>query len=158
NIAARLEALAEPGGICLSAKVLEEVRGKMDINVQDMGEAHLKNIARPQRIFRIKSGELSPSPPPFASLSGEIPSIAVLPLANMSGETEQQYFSDGIAEDIITELSRFRQIRVLARNSSFRFRGTDLDMISVGRELGVAYLVEGSVRRIGQRIRITVQL
>src|SRR5262249_34618221 len=134
NVAARLESLAEPGGICISAKMLEEVRGKIDINVQDMGVAQLKNITRPQRVFRIGSGEPSTSPLPFASVSAEIPSIAVLPLTNLSREAEQQYFSDGITEDIITELSRFRQIRVLARNSSFRFRGTDLDMIRVGRE------------------------
>jgi adenylate cyclase len=156
NIAARLEVLAQPGGLCISGKVYDEVRGKVDVVFEDAGEQQLKNISAPVRAYLNRTGariELSRTLPQSAD-----PSIAVLPFANLSGDKDQQYFSDGITEDIITELSRFRQLQVLARNSSFRFRGTDLDMIGVGRELGVAYLVEGSVRRIGQRIRITAQL
>ena len=154
NIAARLEALAEPGSLCISAKVHDEVRGKVDAAFADMGERQLKNIAMPVRAFRSTGGaaEATARQAPLGN-----PAIAVLPFANL-GDPEQQFFSDGLTEDIITELSRFRHLRVVARNSSFRYRGNDLDMIRVGRELGVAYLVEGSVRRMGTRIRIAAQL
>jgi TolB-like protein/class 3 adenylate cyclase/Tfp pilus assembly protein PilF len=160
NIAARLEALAEPGGICMSAKVHHEVRGKVDAAFEDGGERELKNIAAPVRIYHLRIGHATSSisaTQPAAAASTR-PSIAVLPLVNMSGDPEQQYFSDGITEDIITELSRFRQMHVVSRNSSSRFRGTDIDMVRAGRELGVRYLVEGSVRRMGARTRITAQL
>jgi TolB-like protein/tetratricopeptide (TPR) repeat protein len=154
NIAARLEALAEPGGICISGQVYDAVRGKIKAGFDDFGEQQLKNIAIPVRALHLsgaKRGEVNP--PAKHGLS-----IAVLPFANFGGDPDQQFFSDGFTEDIITELSRFRQLRVIARNSSFRFRGSDLDMSRVGRELGAAYLVEGSVRRMGSRIRITAQL
>jgi TolB-like protein/Tfp pilus assembly protein PilF len=154
NIAARLEALAEPGGICISAKVHDEVRGKLDAAFEDMGERQLKNIVQPVRAYRSADGGVAES----RQAPADSPAIAVLPLTNMSGDPEQQYFSDGITEDIVTELSRFRHLRVVARNSSFRYRGGDFDMIRVGRELGVHYLVEGSVRRMGARIRIAAQL
>jgi TolB-like protein/class 3 adenylate cyclase/tetratricopeptide (TPR) repeat protein len=155
NIAARLEPLADPGGLCISQKVYDEVHGKVDIAFEDLGEQQLKNISFPVRAYSIRAGpglRLLQTPPQHT------PSIAVLPFVNLSDDVDQQYFSDGITEDIITELSRFRQLRVVARNSSFQFRGTSLDMIQVGRALGVSYLVEGSVRRIGSRIRITAQL
>ena len=155
NVAARLEALASPGGVCISSKIHEEVRGKIDIAFTDLGEQQLKNIAVPVRVYRLQSGRRRHRAP--TSASNKL-SIAVLPFANMSDDKEQQFFSDGITEDIITELARFRQMQVLARNSSFQYRGTNLDMVRVGRELGVHYLVEGSVRRIGARIRITAQL
>ena len=158
NIAARLEALAEPGGICISAKVHDEVRGKIDATFDDCGDQQLKNMEAPVRAWHWVDGggtSAAATPPRAAS---DKPSIAVLPFANMSDDKEQRFFSDGITEDIITELARFRQMHVLARNSSFRYRGVDLDMVRVGRELGVQYLLEGSVRRIGTRLRITAQL
>ena len=143
NIAARLEALAEPGGLCISAKVHDEVRGKIDVAFEDTGEQTLKNIARPIRAFRTTPGIAAKQPTQRPIPAHDRPSIAVLPFANMSGDAEQQYFCDGITEDIITELSRFRQMHVASRNSSSRFRGNDLDMIRVGRELGVHYLRRG---------------
>jgi adenylate cyclase len=156
NIAARLEGIAEPGGIAISGTVFDYVKNKTRTGFEDLGIQTLKNIAEPVRVYRVADmPQVSLATPKTAA---ERPAVAVLPFVNMSGDAEQQYFSDGITEDIITELSRFRQIRVVARNSSFRFRGTDLDMIRVGRELGVDYLVEGSVRRIEKRIRITAQL
>jgi adenylate cyclase len=163
NIAARLEGIAEPDGLCISDDAWRQVQGKLqgqhDVAFEDMGEQQLKNIATPVRAFRAQletAGTGAQRPARTSAI--DKPSIAVLPLANMSGDTEQQYFSDGITEDIITELSRFRQLHVLARNSSFRYRGSDLDMLKVGRELNVHYLVEGSVRRLGPRVRITAQL
>jgi TolB-like protein/Tfp pilus assembly protein PilF len=155
NVAARLEALSEPGGACISGKVHDEVRGKVDVAFADLGEQQLKNIAARVRAYRLQTGVTATER--RQSVSNK-PSIAVLPFANMSEDKEQVFFSDGITEDIITELARFRQIEVLARNSSFHYRGSDLDMIRVGRELGVHYLVEGSVRRIGTRVRIAAQL
>ncbi len=156
NIAARLEALAEPGAICVSAKVREEVRGREHYPFEDMGEVALKNIAKPVHVFRL-SGRALPTlsePPPLP----EKPSVAILPFDNLSGDPEQQYFSDGISEDIITELSRSRSLFVIARNSSFQYRGKSVDVRRVSRELGVRYVVEGSVRKMGKRIRITAQL
>ena len=157
NVAARLEELAEPGGICVSAPVQNEVHGRLTIDFEDAGEVALKNLARPVHVFRIGSDTDAIAGRRFRE-DEKKPSIAVLPLTNMSGDPGQQYFSDGITEDIITELSRFRQLRVVARNSSFRYRGQDVDVVRVGRELGVHYLVEGSIRRLGDRIRITAQL
>ena len=155
-IAVRLEAMAEPGGINISGSVHEQVSGKLEASFDDLGPCEVKNSAKPVRVFRLKTGHTGPAQAPGKSQSK--PAIAVLPFANMSGDAEQQYFCDGITEDIITELSRFRQMHVVSRNSSSRFGGTDLDMIRVGRELAVQYLVEGSVRRMGARTRITAQL
>ncbi|QKC85435.1 adenylate/guanylate cyclase domain-containing protein [Mesorhizobium sp. NZP2077] len=158
NIAARLEGLSEPGGICISGKVYDEIRGKLDVSAIDMGEVALKNITRPVRAFRITSGitarRLVESREPVDSR----PSIGVLPFTNMSGDQEQEYFADGITEDIITELARNRGLFVIARNSSFTFKGSSVDIADVGRKLGVRYVVEGSVRKDGKRVRITAQL
>jgi TolB-like protein/Flp pilus assembly protein TadD len=156
NVAARLEALAQPGGICVSAKVRDELRGKGSHVFEDMGEVELKNIVSPVRVFRIGNGVPVPVEP-SRSLSDK-PSIAVLPFTNMSGDPEQQYFSDGITEDIITELSRSRGLFVIARNSSFQYRDKTVDVRRIARDLGVRYVVEGSVRKMGSRIRITAQL
>jgi TolB-like protein/Tfp pilus assembly protein PilF len=156
-VAVRLQTMAEPGGICVSGSVHEQVAGKLDVMFDDLGLRQLKNSAKPVRVYRLgANGDTAPARP--APTAPSKPSIAVLPFTNMSGDAEQQYFCDGLTEDIITELSRFRQMHVASRISSSRFRGADLDMIRVGRELGVHYLVEGSVRRMGTRIRITAQL
>jgi TolB-like protein/Tfp pilus assembly protein PilF len=155
NIAARLEALADPGGICISAKVHDEVRGKTETKFEDMGEHRFKNITLPVRVFATRPG--APVAAAVAPIAGK-PSVAVLPFTNMSGDPEQQYFSDGITEDIITELSRCRSLFVIARNSTFQYRDKAVDIRRVARELGVGYVVEGSVRRMGERIRITAQL
>lgn len=157
NVAARLEQIAEPGGICISGKVHEEIRGKVEARFEDAGDRQLKNVTRPVRVFRFAPARAGAAVGP-AGETPDRPAIAVLPLANLSGEAGQQFLCDGITEDITTELSRFRQLRVVSRNSAARFRGTDVDMIRAGRELGVAYLLEGSVRRMGPRIRITAQL
>src|SRR5438105_3333743 len=156
NVAARLQAMAEPGQIWIAGNVHDEVERKLELGFDDLGEREMKNIARPLRVYRVGGRapmEATESLRPLAK-----PSIAVLPFADISGDRDQQYFSDGITEDIITELSRFRQLHVVARNSSFRYRASDIDMIRTGRELGVQYLLEGSVRRLGARIRITAQL
>jgi TolB-like protein/class 3 adenylate cyclase len=156
NVAARLEGLAEPGGICVSARVQEDARGKLEIAFEDLGEQQLKNIDRPVRVYRTK---LNVGPSPHVSLPlPEKPSIAVLPFTNMSGDPEQDYFADGIVEDIITALSHFRQLFVIARNSSFTYKGRAADVKQVGRELGVRYVLEGSVRKAMNRVRITGQL
>ena len=157
NIAARLEPLAEPGGICISAKVFEEVRGKIDAVIEDMGERALKNIDRSLRAYRVTSGSSAASAPPAPSLADK-PSIAVLPFENFGGNPEQEYFADGVVEEIITALSRFRQLFVIARNSSFTYKGRAVNVKQVGRELGVHYVLEGSVRRDSNRLRITGQL
>ena len=157
NVAARLEPLARPGGICISAKVLEELSGKSDIAFEDAGQQQLKNISRPVHAFRASPGATAPKAERPTAIRDR-PSIAVLPFANISGDADQQYFCDGITEDIITELSRFRQMRVVSRNSSARFRGQDVDMVRAAAELGADYLAEGSVRRMGARVRITIQL
>jgi adenylate cyclase len=161
NVAARLEALAEPGGICVSRVVRDQVRDKVDFTFEDMGEQQVKNIARPVRVYRVRDTSAypiaevaSPQPLPLP----DKPSIAVLPFTNMSGDPEQEYFADGIAEDIITALSRYPSLFVIARNSSFAYRGRAVDVKQVGRELGVRYVLEGSVRRAGNRIRVTAQL
>ena len=160
NIAARLEGLAEPGGICVSARVQEDTAGKLDLTFEDLGEQALKNIARPVRVYRVRdAASNSPSAlAPSALPLPDKPSIAVLPFQNMSGDPEQDYFADGTVEEIITALSRIRWLFVIARNSSFTYKGRSVDVKQVGRELGVRYVLEGSVRRAGQRVRITGQL
>ena len=155
NIAARIQEIAEPGGVALSAIAHDQVAGKIEAVFADGGECDLKNIAKPVRVYRwTESAIPSVAPPPLP----DKPSIAVLPFDNMSGDPEQEYFSDGITEDIITELSRFRSLFVIARNSSFAYRGQSVNVGRIGQELGVAYLVEGSVRKVGNRVRITAQL
>jgi TolB-like protein len=161
NIAARLESLAEPGGIYLSAKVHAEVMTKLDLAFDDLGLKEVKNIAEPIHVYRVAAERPNfTAPSPITETLGrpDKPSIAVLPFTNMSGDPEQEYFSDGISEDIITELARFRTLFVIARNSSFGFKGEKIDIKRVGRTLGVQYVVEGSVRRAGNRVRITAQL
>jgi adenylate cyclase len=155
NVAARLEAIAEPGGICISGKVYEEIRRKMDFVYDDLGEQQLKNIAQPVRAYGIRLGG-TPARPALAL--PDKPSIAVLPFQNMSGDPEQEYFADGIAEDIITALSKSRWLFVIARNSSFTYKGRTVDIKQISRELGVRYILEGSVRKSGNRARITAQL
>jgi TolB-like protein/class 3 adenylate cyclase len=165
NVAARLEALAEPGGICVSRVVRDQVRDKLAFSFEDMGEQQVKNIARPIRVHRVLLDERPdpsepttavPPKPPLAL--PDKPSIAVLPFQNMSGDPEQEYFSDGMVEEIITALSRIRWLFVIARNSSFTYKGQAVDVKQVGRELGVRYVLEGSVRKSGSRVRITAQL
>ena len=160
NIAARLEVLAEPGGICIAANVHDEVRGKLAAAFVDLGEQQVKNLTRPVRAYRVRAaGAIGDAPParPLPSLPDK-PSIAVLPFQNMSGDADQEYFADGMVEDIITELARLRWLFVIARNSSFTYKGRAVDVKQVGRELGVRYVLEGSVRRAGSRVRITGQL
>ena len=164
NVAARLEGIAEPGGICVSAIVHDQVRDKLDLGFDDLGEQTLKNIARPIRVFRVRLGtaENTPKSEPdrvAATLAlPDKPSIAVLPFQNMSGDPEQEYFADGMVEEIITALSRIRWFFVIARNSTFTYKGRAVDVKQVGRELGVRYVLEGSVRKAGSRLRITAQL
>jgi TolB-like protein/class 3 adenylate cyclase len=172
NIAARLEGVAEPGGICVSAIVHDQVRDRLDCVFEDLGEQSLKNIVRPVRVYRI-GPEIGPRA--FRPLSGvdatgtaavqpaalplpDKPSIAVLPFQNMSGDPEQEYFVDGMVEEIITALSRIRWLFVIARNSTFTYKGRPIEVKEIGRELGVRYILEGSVRKGGSRVRITAQL
>jgi TolB-like protein len=157
NVAARLQELAAPGGICVSGRVQEDVRGKLDIAFEDAGEQQLKNIAWPVRVHRVKAKGATSAVSPQLALPDK-PSIAVLPFQNMSGDAEQEYFADGITEDIITALSRIPSLFVIARNSSFAYKGKAIDIRQIGRELGVRYVLEGSVRKAGQRLRITGQL
>ncbi len=161
NVAARLEGIAEPGGICLSNAAYEQARDKLKEAFVDLGERELKNIARPVRVYRIDlapaTSAATEAPKPTLALPDK-PSIAVLPFDNMSGDPEQEYFSDGISEDIIAALSKLRWFFVIARNSSFVYKGKAVDVKQVGRELGVHYLLEGSVRKGGDRVRITAQL
>jgi TolB-like protein len=159
NVAARLEGLAEPGGICVSARVQEDLAGRFDLAFEDMGEQALENIARPVRAYRVLTAAGSTVTRPISGPAlPDKPSIAVLPFANMSGDPEQEYFVDGMVEEIITALSRIRWLFVLARNSSFTYKGQAVDVKQVGRELGVRYVLEGSVRKAGGRVRITGQL
>src|SRR5262252_4439569 len=160
NIAARLEGIAEPGAICISDDAFRQVRGKVEIEFADLGEQNLKNIARPLRVYRVGSSSAASRPigPAAALPLPDKPSIAVLPFANMSGDLEQEYFADGMVEEIITALSRIRWLLVIARNSSFTYKGQAVDVKQVGRELGVRYILEGSVRKGGGRVRITAQL
>ena len=158
NIAARLEGLAEPGGICISEDAFRQVRGEIEAEFADIGEQRLKNIARPLRVYRVRLGEVPATDTPAALALPDKPSIAVLPFANLSGDPEQEYFADGMVEEIITALSRIRWLFVIARNSSFTYKGRAVDVKQVGRELGVRYVLEGSVRKAGNRVRITAQL
>jgi len=160
NVAARLEALAEPGGICVAARVQEDAAGKLDLAFDDLGEQQLKNIVRPVRVYRVVTEQrvqAAKEPAPSLALPDK-PSIAVLPFANMSGDPEQEYFADGMVEEIITALSRIRWLFVIARNSTFTYKGQTVDVRQIGRELGVRYVLEGSVRKAGQKVRITAQL
>jgi adenylate cyclase len=162
NIAARLEGIAEPGRICISDDAYRQVRGKVDAAFHDMGPQALKNITEPVHAWQVRvdgatgaSQSAAAAPPPALP---DKPSIAVLPFQNMSGDSEQEYFADGMVEDIITALSRFKSLFVIARNSSFTYKGKAIDIRNVGRELGVRYVLEGSVRKAGNRVRITAQL
>ncbi|HEX6093330.1 MAG TPA: adenylate/guanylate cyclase domain-containing protein, partial [Dongiaceae bacterium] len=156
NIAARLQALADPGGILVSATAHDHVKNKLKAGFDDLGPQALKNLAEPVRAFRVAGISAMAAAP--AKAPANKPSIAVLPFTNMSGDPEQQYFSDGITEDVITELSRFRSLFVIARNSSFQFRDKAVDIRRVARELGVQFVVEGSIRKLGGNLRITAQL
>ena len=168
NIAARLEGIAEPGGICMSDDAYRQVRGKIEMACDDMGPQALKNIAEPMRVWRVQmaSAFVSAIPTHLSGASGhselpslpDKPSIAILPFQNMSGDSEQDYFADGMVDDIITALSRFKSLFVIARNSSFTYKGKAVDIKRVGRELGVRYVLEGSVRKSAGRVRITGQL
>jgi len=159
NVAARLEALAEPGGICVSARVQEDAAGKLDLAFEDLGDQALKNIARPVRAYRIATVAVSATAQETRALPlPDKPSVAVLPFANLSSDTEQEFFADGIAEDVITSLSRYPSLFVIARNSSFTYKGRAVDVKQIGRELGVRYVLEGSLRKSGNRIRVTAQL
>jgi TolB-like protein/class 3 adenylate cyclase len=162
NVAARLEALAEPGGICVSQMVRDQVRDKLDYAFDDMGEQQVKNIARPVRVYRVQHRAFRiehslPAARQPLSLPDK-PSVAVLPFTNMSGDPEQEYFADGMVEEIVTALSRIRWLFVIARNSSFTYKGQVVDVRRVGSELGVRYILGGSVRRADNRVRITAQL
>jgi len=157
NVAARLEGIAEPGGIRISDAAYQQVRDKLDARFEDAGEQQLKNIARPVRVYRVLLNGPAPSSRPALPLPDK-PSIAVLPFENMSGDPEQEYFADGVVEDIITALSRMRWLFVIARNSSFTYKGRAADVKQVSRELGVRYILEGSVRKAANRVRITGQL
>jgi TolB-like protein/class 3 adenylate cyclase len=162
NIAARLESIAVPGGISISRAVHDQVRDRINVCFDDKGEIALKNIARPVQVFAISGAKeskttVSPESKPALALPDK-PSIAVLPFTNMSGDPEQDYFADGMAEDIITALSHFKALFVIARNSSFTYKGRAVDVKQIGRELGVRYVLEGSVRKAANRVRITGQL
>jgi adenylate cyclase len=162
NIAARIEALADAGGVLVSNTVHDHVRDRLPFVFDDLGEQQVKNIARPVRVFRVRDvgadyKHASASAAPVLPLPDK-PSIAVLPFANMSGDPEQEYFADGMVEEIITALGRIRWLFVIARNSTFTYKGQAVDVKRVGRELGVRYILEGSVRKAGGRVRITAQL
>jgi adenylate cyclase len=158
NIAARIEALADAGGIFVSGKVYEEVHRKLDLAFDDLGEMALRNIAGPVRVYRVrKLGGVECAKAPEASRAAK-PSIIVLPFVNMSGDAEQEFFVDGLTEDILTDLSRFHELFVISRNTSFKYKGQAVDVRKVARELGVQFVVEGSVRKAGHRVRVSVQL
>jgi TolB-like protein/class 3 adenylate cyclase len=166
NIAARLEGIADPGGVCISDDTYRQIRGKVEIGWDDLGPQTLKNIAEPLRAWRVQLGGQAAAKSQSASLASRAPvlalpdkpSIVVLPFQNMSGDPEQEYFADGMVEDITTALSCFKALFVIARNSSFTYRGRAVDVKQVGRELGVRYVLEGSVRKAANRVRITGQL
>jgi len=159
NLAARLEAAAEPGGICLSDDAYRQCRKRVELSFTDGGEERFKNIDEPVQVWRWSpAAPVTDAADADETVAERKPSIAVLPFANMSGDAEQEYFSDGITEDIITELSRFRSLLVIARNSSFIFKGQSVDIREAGRTLGADYVVEGSVRKTGNRVRVTAQL
>jgi adenylate cyclase len=170
NIAARLEGVAKPGTICLSEDAYRQVKSRLKMNVSELGATQLKNIAEPINVYALevggaseerpapKSESATPEKSPVRGASLDKVSIAVLPFANMSGDAEQEYFADGISEDIITALSKLSQLFVIARNSSFTFKGKNVLVMEIGRSLGVRYVLEGSVRKSGSRVRITAQL
>ena len=165
NIAARLEGIAAPGAICLSEDAFRQVRARLDLAVTDLGQRELKNIAEPIRVYSLEVGRPAEAKPiaqiqvvAEKAAAPEKPSIAVLPFQNMSGDPEQDYFADGISEDIITALSKLSQLFVIARNSSFTFRGKAVQIQEIGKTLGVRYVLEGSVRKAGAKVRITAQL
>ena len=167
NIAARLEGMAEPGGIAVSEAVHCSLRGRVSANFEDQGEQQLKNIPEPVRLYHMRAfGAATEAPTSVVARAtkrtavpvSSKPSIAVLPLTNMSGDPEQEYFSDGISEDLTMALSRFGWLFVIARNSAFTYKGKAVDVRQVGRELGVRYVLEGSVRRAGDRVRVSAQL
>jgi adenylate cyclase len=164
NVAARLEALADPGGICVSAAVRDQVGERLDVAFEDLGEQTVKNIARPIRVFRVQiddaatAGAEAAGGEAPAAQPARPPSIAVLPFDNMSGDPEQEFFADGLTEDIITELSRFRELLVISRNAVFTHKGKPVKASGIAAEFGVDYVVEGSVRKAGDRVRVTVQL
>ena len=163
NIAARIEGLAESGGVAIAGSVHDSVAGKLDLTFVDLGDQDVKNISRPVRVYRVaatapKVADSAAAGAPTVQDRPDKPSIAVLPFNNMSGDPEQEFFADGITEDIITELSRFRELFVISRNSSFKYKGKAVEVRKFAQELGVQYVVEGSVRKAGNRVRITVQL
>src|SRR4030081_2408235 len=166
NIAARLEGIAEPGGVCMSDDAYRQIRGKVEIACDDMGPQPLKNIAEPMRAWRVRLTGQTPSvvqsgsavSQPLALPLPDKPSIAVLPFKNMSGDPEQDYFADGMVDEITTALSRFKSLFVIARNSSFTYKGRAVDIKQGGRELGVRYVLQGSVRKAANRVRVTAQL
>ncbi len=163
NIAARLEALAEPGGICISGAVFDLVKNRIEHGYEDLGERHVKNIAEPVRVYRVRIEPSAADPRADTERAPELalpdkPSIVVLPFENMSADPEQAYFSDGISEDIITDLSKISGLFVIARNSAFTYKGRAVKVGDVSRELGVRHVLEGSVRKAGNRVRITAQL
>ena len=169
NVAARLQEIAEPGGVYISRTARDQVRDRLELTLEDLGEQTVKNIARPVRVFRVpvmteNLSAVGKTPPDTAGPSGtefelpDKPSIVVLPFENMSGDPEQEYFADGIAEDIITGLSKMRWVFVISRNSAFTYKGKAVDVKQVAKELGVGYVLEGSVRKAGNRVRITAQL
>jgi adenylate cyclase len=157
NVAARIEALADPGSVFVSQTVFNHVRGKVSLGFEDLGDKQLKNITEPVRVYRVRlDGEPTEARPALAL--PDKPSIAVLPFENLSDDSKQDYFADGMVEDIITALSRFQNLFVIARNSSFTYKGRAVDVKQVGRELGVRYVLEGSVRKAADRVRIAGQL
>jgi len=166
NVAARLEALAEPGGICISRMVRDQIRDKLPYTFEDMGEQSVKNIARPVRVYAVRAEAVADLPARAVRPSAQIPqppvaprlSIVVLPFTNLSNDPEQQYFADGITEDLTTDLSRISDMVVISRNTAFTYQGKRIDTKQIGRELGVRYVLEGSVRRSSNQIRINAQL
>jgi adenylate cyclase len=169
NVAARLQALGEPGGICISGSVFEQIDGRLDVACESLGEQTVKNIVRPVRAYRLNLGEgFAIAGPPVRSAAGVAqpgpavmdgrPSIAVLPFENMSGDPEQEYFADGLTEDLITDLAALSQLRVLARNSTLQYKGQSVRVPELGKALGISHVVEGSVRKAGKRVRMTAQL
>src|SRR5215831_5374049 len=159
NLAARLQETAAPGGICVSAKVQAEIARRPELAARDLGERTLKNIEGPVRVFSLGTSAAPAKADAVAARPESAkPAVAVLPFVNMSGEPEQEFFADGLTEDILTELSRFRDLFVISRNSSFRYKGQAVDVQRAAKELGVQYVLEGSVRKAGNRVRVTVQL
>jgi len=166
NVAARLEGLAEPGGICVSRVVRDQVRDRLDCAFEDMGEQQVKNITRPVRVYALRPEAIAELPassaPPAKAVRQPVAaqrlSIVVLPFANLDTDPEQQYFADGIAEDLTTDLSRLANMLVISRNTAFTYRNKPVDTKQIGLDLGVRYLLEGSVRRLGNRIRVNAQL